>query len=546
MGCFPLDNKKYAAKDLGSWFCARTRGVFSGNNHYATRANGNLSVTVSPGLIWLKMSEFWGVIVLNEEAKVLTSDVADGSLTRWDAVCVRVDKNKNTHEIVLKKGPLGVNPPYPQLVQNDLNYDEVFVAVIKRRPGATSILATDIVDLRMNETYCGLVRDGITGIPTQQLYDAWWAWFSQLKGDAETQANTFMNWMASFRSTNETEFNVWLENFKTTRSSEFESWYTSFTGTMTSRTNAWYDHFTTTTEADILEWFEALQDTIDENAAVNLFNKIDHHEKLSVYKNPVHGMRYTDGTLYVYNGSGWESAFGGDAGLSFDYMDALGRTCNEWEAAGYTWDEFELLKESKPNEVGTWQAFDSRAASVEQLDVAMLPWSAYDAGSAGLTTGPSAETDILKLSQWLPTDIPQMEDFNRDNTRIDAGLKTHADNTSHITAAERTKWNAKLDASKVKQATGSSTTDVMSQKAVTDALGAAGGGDMMKNLYASGSKSAQGYVDKAVMADSATTATKLNGQAASYYASAATVTALETRLAALESLLTDAWNIKNQ
>lgn len=168
MAAFPLDNTEYTAKALGAWCGTRTRGVFSGDTHFTVATNGDLSVTLSSGIVWLKMAEFWGVSYLLEEGYVLTSEVADGSLTRWDAVCLQLDKNQNKVEPVLKKGGYGSNPPYPNLVR-DLNYDEIFVAVIRRRPGATTILDTDIVDLRLDETYCGVMRDGVTGIPTAQL-----------------------------------------------------------------------------------------------------------------------------------------------------------------------------------------------------------------------------------------------------------------------------------------------------------------------------------------------------------------------------------------
>jgi len=51
----------------------------------------------------------------------------------------------------------------------NLDFDEIYAAIIMVRAGATSILPTDITDLRLNETYCGIMRDGVTGIPTAQL-----------------------------------------------------------------------------------------------------------------------------------------------------------------------------------------------------------------------------------------------------------------------------------------------------------------------------------------------------------------------------------------
>ena len=52
------------------------------------------------------------------------------------------------------------------------------------------------------------------------------------------------------------------------------------------------------------------------------------------------------------------------------------------------------------------------------------------------------KTEHLGLNAWRGSDVPQMEDFNRDNALLDAAVGTHQTNGPiHITAAERTKWN---------------------------------------------------------------------------------------------------------
>ncbi|MDL2214346.1 hypothetical protein LJB76_02145 [Clostridia bacterium OttesenSCG-928-O13] len=45
-------------------------------------------------------------------------------------------------------------------------------STIKIRAGATSILSTDIDNtIKLNETYCGIMRDGVTGIPTNAILE---------------------------------------------------------------------------------------------------------------------------------------------------------------------------------------------------------------------------------------------------------------------------------------------------------------------------------------------------------------------------------------
>jgi len=161
--CFPLDNTEYDASALGAWFGAKSRGIASAD-HYITTTNGDMSVTVSPGLAWLKAGNYWGVVALETDARRLTIDVADGSLPRIDAVCVRLDKNQNRAEILVKKGRVATQPSITPPVRN-LDYDEIYIATILVRAGTTSILESDITDQRLNGGYCGIARDGLAGLP---------------------------------------------------------------------------------------------------------------------------------------------------------------------------------------------------------------------------------------------------------------------------------------------------------------------------------------------------------------------------------------------
>ena len=169
MICFPLDNTPYEAKDMGSYLATRTRGVFSSDGNLAvTPGESGLSVSVSPGLAWLKWSDFWGVAALQAQALTLNLDTADGALKRIDAIVCRLDKVNNRAEIVVKKGAPSSAPIVVPPVR-DANYDELYIATVLIGAGVISISASAITDQRLNEDYCGLMRDGVTGIPTAQM-----------------------------------------------------------------------------------------------------------------------------------------------------------------------------------------------------------------------------------------------------------------------------------------------------------------------------------------------------------------------------------------
>ncbi len=184
---YPLDNTEYEAFGLGLWLATRERGVYSSDTGLQITTNGDMSVTVSPGLAWLKMSEFWGVSVLIQEGQTRIAEQADGSLERFDIACLRLNKTLNTPELVIKTGDYVANPGVDTLPlpTRDLNFDELYLGALRIRAGATEITDSDICPLHLNETYCGIMRDGVTGIPTQALYAQWMAWFTEHQTDAK-------------------------------------------------------------------------------------------------------------------------------------------------------------------------------------------------------------------------------------------------------------------------------------------------------------------------------------------------------------------------
>ncbi|MDY5094954.1 MAG: hypothetical protein SPE95_01585, partial [Oscillospiraceae bacterium] len=124
---FPLDNTEYTASAMGAFLATRTRGVYSADDSLAVTANGNMTVTVGPGLAWLKAADYWGLAVCSEAAATLTVPTASSSAKRMDAVCLRLDKTGNKAELIVKPGTPAAMPVLPPLQRND-SYDEIYLA----------------------------------------------------------------------------------------------------------------------------------------------------------------------------------------------------------------------------------------------------------------------------------------------------------------------------------------------------------------------------------------------------------------------------------
>lgn len=164
---FPFDNTEYGAEALGAWLSTRTRGVFSTEENLRVVANNNRTVTVKKGIAWLKMRDDWGIVFNNTEDLVLSVSVNDPKNTRKAAVVCQLDKVSSKADIILRIGEEGETPKPIR----DNEYDEIILAHIFLRPGYTSITSADISDLRIDENYCGIMRDGVTQIPTSNLQE---------------------------------------------------------------------------------------------------------------------------------------------------------------------------------------------------------------------------------------------------------------------------------------------------------------------------------------------------------------------------------------
>lgn len=184
MICFPLDNQTYTAKALGAYLGTRTRGVFCAEDNLLVTANGDYTLTVHPGLCWFSAGAYWGACGLVETPTVLSLAPADGELSRIDAICARLDKNRNLAEVAVKQGAYHLNPVAPA-PQRDTECDELVLATVRVPAGATGVAAGNLTDTRLDEGLCGLMRDGVTAIPTAQLQAEYRGMLALLKAELE-------------------------------------------------------------------------------------------------------------------------------------------------------------------------------------------------------------------------------------------------------------------------------------------------------------------------------------------------------------------------
>ena len=156
---YPVNNKKYTAEDVEIFNCTRTSGVYTVLD-FDCSLNGNV-VTIGKGLAWIKNGDFTGKALAFKEPETLTLDGADSTNDRYDVVAVRYDASKAEPELVVIKGEAEAEPVIPTRSKETYLY-ELFLYAILRKAGESSASIENLIDLRTNETFCGLMRDSVT------------------------------------------------------------------------------------------------------------------------------------------------------------------------------------------------------------------------------------------------------------------------------------------------------------------------------------------------------------------------------------------------
>jgi hypothetical protein len=165
---YPLNSKTYQASDSELYACTRTSGVFAGTGHFDVTITGDRTIQIGTGIAWIKNDVFTGKVVGVTDEITLTIDAADSVLDRIDRVVLRFDRAANETSLVVKKGTPGSSPSASDRSATSALYELVLYDVAVGH-GTTSITAADITDQRLDESLCGLMRDGVTGLPTATL-----------------------------------------------------------------------------------------------------------------------------------------------------------------------------------------------------------------------------------------------------------------------------------------------------------------------------------------------------------------------------------------
>lgn len=190
MTAFPLDDTNYLAQDMRLFHAGRTPGILNvTGNDFQVQAGSGMNLTVTNGIAFThtKENEMGGIIFCPRQDVSLTAPVAE-YYTRYDYVAIRYTQSSNQVQIVYVKGT-AETPSEP--IRNQTQYD-LILAIVIVPANAGEITQDNIMDVRMNESFCGLTVDTLTKIPTQGFQDQWTVFFNAIKGQMADDVATNM------------------------------------------------------------------------------------------------------------------------------------------------------------------------------------------------------------------------------------------------------------------------------------------------------------------------------------------------------------------
>nr|DAO60833.1 MAG TPA: Receptor Binding Protein [Caudoviricetes sp.] len=152
---------------------------------FTATTNGDNTITVGKGVGCIHITEQWAAFPLNEGDVLLTFADADGVYPRWDVIALVYDKNANTAGLEVRTGLAAETPALPALRRND-DYDEIFLYRVTRPVGATKITADNVVDLRIDNAYCGLMRDTLDSVDTSVMQAGFASFLEKISAELDT------------------------------------------------------------------------------------------------------------------------------------------------------------------------------------------------------------------------------------------------------------------------------------------------------------------------------------------------------------------------
>lgn len=219
-GFFPSHNgdRRYFTSFFAEYFSDFiSNGIYPNpSTQCQVLANNDMTLTLKPGNAYIN-----GYRYKNDSDKSLSIETADGVLKRIDRIVLRYTVLNREIKAYVKKGTFASLPVAPTL-QRDADVWELGVADVFVNNGAISITQSNITDLRLNNTYCGIVHGAVIQVDTTTLFNQYQAWISE-------KQSQFNGSLIAYAAAKQLEIDQLKIDFET----DFSDFMTSLEGALT-------------------------------------------------------------------------------------------------------------------------------------------------------------------------------------------------------------------------------------------------------------------------------------------------------------------------
>lgn len=202
-------DRKYKAEFFAEYFASFiANGVFPNpSTGCQVMSNGDMTVTVKTGKAWIN-----GFYYHNDSDLILPIDVADGVLKRIDRIVLQYNIIDRTIRAAVRKGAFASTPEAPAL-QKDADKWELGIADVFIDAGTVSVSQSNITDLRLNTSYCGVAHGVVDQVDTETLFLQYQQWYLETTNQAEIDIEQIK---ADFQAS----FDIWFAALQNTLSGD--------------------------------------------------------------------------------------------------------------------------------------------------------------------------------------------------------------------------------------------------------------------------------------------------------------------------------------
>lgn len=191
-------DRAYNANDFSNYFAELVGNgvIYSSSSVLQVVPSSGMVLNIQPGKAFIVGRKYENTTPLP-----VTIETANGSLSRLDRVCIKLDKIARTVEVIVKTGVPAASPVAPELIRTN-DVFEISLARVLVGASVSAITAANITDERLNKDVCGIVTGLIEQIDASTMFDQlqnqFNVWFQSIRdqlsedaaGNLQLQINT--------------------------------------------------------------------------------------------------------------------------------------------------------------------------------------------------------------------------------------------------------------------------------------------------------------------------------------------------------------------